>query len=152
MPETLFDKIIKNEIPNWKVWEDDNFLAFLTPFANTPGMTIVIPKKNPGDYIFNIDNNLYSDFMNAVKTVAKILEKAFSTSRIALVFEGTGVAHVHAKLYPLHGELASQTNVWSTHTEFYPKYVGYLTTVEGPKISDDELNKIQKQIQDAQNN
>ena len=107
MPETLFDKIIRNEIPNWKVWEDENFLAFLTPFPNTPGMTIVIPKKNPGDYIFSIDDNLYLDFMNATKKVAKILEKAFTTSRIALVFEGTGVAHVHAKLYPLHGELAS---------------------------------------------
>ena len=151
MPETLFDKIIRNEIPNWKVWEDENFLAFLTPFPNTPGMTIVIPKKNPGDYIFSIDDNLYLDFMNATKKVAKILEKAFTTSRIALVFEGTGVAHVHAKLYPLHGELASKTNVWSTHQEFYPEYVGYLTTVEGPKMSDDDLNKIQKQIQDAQN-
>jgi hypothetical protein len=35
MPDTLFDKIIRNEIPSYKVWEDDHFLAFLTPFPNT---------------------------------------------------------------------------------------------------------------------
>lgn len=88
--------------------------------------------------------------MQASKRVAKILEKTFDTPRIALVFEGTGVAYIHAKLYPLHGEKAAQTDVWSTHKEFYPEYVGYLTTVEGPKMSDDELDRIQKQIVDSQ--
>ncbi len=67
-----------------------------------------------------------------------------------MVFEGTGVAHVHAKLYPLHGKLAGETNVWSTHNEFYPEYVGYITTVEGPKMTDEELDKIQKAILDSQ--
>lgn len=78
--------------------------------------------------------------------MAKILEKAFNTPRVALVFEGTGVAYVHAKLHPLHGKLATETNVWSKHKEFYPEYLGYMTTVEGPKMSDEELDKIQKLI------
>ena len=82
--------------------------------------------------------------------MAKILEKAFNTPRVALIFEGTGVAHVHAKLYPLHGKLVGQTNVWSPHTEFTEEYKGWLTTVEGPKMSDEELNKLQKQIIDVQ--
>lgn len=150
MTMTIFDKIIKGEIQSWKVWEDEKHLAFLTPFPNTPGLTVVIPKINHGDYIFSLDETLYIDLLKAAKTAAKILEKAFNTTRVAMVFEGTGVAHVHAKLYPLHGKLASQTNVWSTHQEFYPEYVGYITTVEGPKMSDDELDRIKKQILDAQ--
>lgn len=146
---TLFDKIVSGEIPSWKVWEDDSYLAFLTPFPNTPGFTVVIPKKNPGDYIFGMDDEAIAGLMVASKKVAKLLEKAFDTSRVALIFEGTGVAHVHAKLIPLHGGLAGQTGVWSKHQEFYPKYVGYLTSVEGPRMSDEELTAIQKKIQEA---
>ncbi len=150
MAETIFDKILSGEFKSWKVWEDEHYLAFLTPFATTPGLTILIPKKNDGDYIFDLPEERYLALLSATKKVAKVLEKAFNTPRVALVFEGTGVAHVHAKLYPLHGKLAGETGVWSTHTEFYPEYVGYLTTVEGPKMTDEELNKIQEQIVNAQ--
>lgn len=88
--------------------------------------------------------------MKAAKTVAKILEKTFDTPRISLIFEGTGVAHVHAKLIPLHGKLAGQTDVWSPHTEFNEQYLGYLTTAEGPKMVDSELDRIQRLIIEAQ--
>ncbi len=150
MKETIFDKILKGEIKSWKVWEDESYFAFLTPFPNTPGMTIVIPKKNIGDYIFSLNESDYQNLMEASRKVAKILEKAFNTPRIAIVFEGTGVAYVHAKLYPLHGELAGETEVWSSHKEFYPEYVGYISTVEGPKMDDAELDQIQKIITEAQ--
>jgi diadenosine tetraphosphate (Ap4A) HIT family hydrolase len=149
MIDTIFSKIVRGEIPSYKVWEDDRYLAFLTPFPNTPGLTVVIPKTNPGDYVFGLSDVEYRDFLDAVRKVAGILEKAFDTSRVALAFEGTGVAHVHAKLYPLHGRLASETEVWSNHTEFYPEYVGYFTTVEGPRMGDEELKKIQQKILNA---
>lgn len=146
MPETLFDKIIRDEIPNYKVWEDDKFLAFLTPFPNTPGLTVVIPKENPSDYVFNLDGDLYIDFLKATKTVANRLERALGVKRVALVFEGTGVAHVHAKLYPLYGELASQTDVWSDTTEFVEEYRGWITTLEGPHMDESRLKEIQSRI------
>lgn len=149
MPQTIFNKIVRDEIPNYKVWDDDKFLAFLTPFPNTPGMTVVIPKVNPGDNIFNINSALYVEFLLAVKTVANLLEKALEVKRVALVFEGTGVAHVHAKLYPLYGDLASQTDVWSKDTEFVEEYRGWITTLEGPKMDEARLIKIQQKIQNA---
>ena len=150
MSETIFSKIVNGELKSWKVWEDDKHLAFLTPFPNTPGLTVVIPKTNTGDYIYNLEEDDFKSLFSATKTVARILEKAFNTPRVALVFEGTGVAHVHAKLYPLHGELAGKTDVWSPHTEFTLEYRGWITTVEGPKMDDEELDKIQKQIISAQ--
>lgn len=143
---TLFDEIVDGNIPSFKVWEDANYLAFLTPFPSTPGLTVVIPKKNPGDYLFSVDDATMNGLMAATKKVAKLLEKALGVSRVGLVFEGTGVAHLHAKLYPLHGDLASQTNVWSKHVEFYPEYIGYFSTVEGPRMSDDDLKAIQEKI------
>ncbi len=147
---TIFDQIVSGEMKSWQVWEDDKFLAFLTPFPNTPGFTVVIPKQNPGDYVFSLDDTLYVEFMEAVKTVANILEKAFDMSRVALIFEGTGVAHVHAKLIPLHGQLADETGVWSPHQEFNEEYQGWLTTAEGPKMSDERLDEIQAKIRSAQ--
>jgi len=127
MQETIFDKIIKGEMRSWIVWQDDKFIAFLTPFANTPGVTVVIPKINPGDYIFALDNQQYQEFLNATKTVANILEKAFNTSRVGLVFEGTEIPYVHAKLYP-----------------------GPVDLVDGEKMPDERLDTIQQQIIDAQ--
>ena len=150
MPETIIDKIISGEMKSWKVWEDDEFLAFLTPFPNTPGFTVVIPKQNPGDYVFSLDNELYERFMRAVKAVANTLEKAFDTPRVALIFEGTGVAYVHAKLVPLHGDLANETGVWSPHKESHETYQGWITTAEGPKMDDERLDEIQAKIRSAQ--
>ena len=149
---TIFDDIVSGTIKSWPVWEDDEFLAFLTPFPNTPGFTVVIPKQNPGDYVFALDDEKYQRFMAAIKTVAQLLEKAFDTSRVALVFEGTGIAHVHAKLIPLHGKLAGETDIWSQHNEFHEEYQGWLTTAEGPKMSDEQLDEIQAKILSAVSN
>lgn len=143
---TIFDEIVSGSKKSWKVWEDDNYLAFLTPYPNTEGFTVVIPKTNNGDYVFSLEENDYIGLLNASKVVAKILERALGVPRVAMVFEGTGVPYVHTKLIPLHGELASKTDVWSNHTEFYPEYIGYITTVEGPKLSDDQLSTIQNKI------
>lgn len=146
MSDTIFDKIVRGEMHAYKVWEGEKHLAFLTRYPNTPGLTIVVPKKNLSDYVFDMNNVEYLELMQATKKVANILEKAFDTPRIALVFEGTGVAYVHAKLYPLHGELAGKTDVWSKDTEFAEDYRGYITSIEGPEMDEAELKKIQAKI------
>ncbi len=150
MSDTIFDKIVRRELESYIVWEDDKHLAFLTPYPNTPGVTVVLPKVNPGDYVFSIDDAVYHDLLEATKLVAQLLERALDIPRVALVFEGTGVAYVHAKLYPLHGKLANQTDVWSDHTEFVEDYRGYITTIEGPKMDDAQLKTIQAKILAAQ--
>lgn len=150
MDRTIFDDIVEGKMKSWQVWENENFLAFLTPFPNTPGFTVIIPKHNPGDYIFTLDDDLYIDFMKAVKEVAGILERALGVPRVALVFEGTGVAYVHAKVIPLHGELAGKTNVWSKDTDFTEDYKGWITTAEGPKMNDARLDEIQAKIRSVQ--
>jgi diadenosine tetraphosphate (Ap4A) HIT family hydrolase len=149
MGNTIFDKIVAGESDAYIVWQDDGHMAFLTQWPNTPGMTVVIPKKNLGDNIFALNDEDYTKLQLAVKKVAKLLEKAFGVSRVALIYEGTGVAYVHAKLYPLYGDLASQTEVWSKDTEFVTEYRGWLTTLEGPKMDDAELTRIQNVILEA---
>lgn len=150
MSDTIFDKIVRGEIESRIVWQDEKHIAFLTPFPNTPGLTVVIPKTNLTDYVFAMDDDDYSALLLASKKVANILENALDVTRVALVFEGTGVAYVHAKLYPLHGPVASQTDVWSDTKEFVEEYRGWLTTLEGPKMSDTRLDEIQAKIISAQ--
>ena len=149
MSDTLFDKIISGEIPSYKVWEDDKHLAFLTPFPNTPGLTVLIPKKNPGGYVFDIDDEVYAELMKASKKIAKILEKSLNVKRVALVIEGTGVAYTHVKLYPLFGKLADETHIDTTNISFNEEYLGYLTTNEGPKMNDARLLEIQNLIKNT---
>lgn len=110
----------------------------------------MIPKENIGDYVFHLNDDEYLALMAAAKKVASILENALGAPRIALVYEGTGVSHVHAKLYPLYGDQASKTDVWSDYVEYSETYRKYLTTVEGPRMSEDRLKEIQQKILKAQ--
>lgn len=146
--QTLFDKIVAREIPAYIVWEDDAYCAFLTPFANTPGVTVVVPKQNPGDYIFDLDDNQISGLMAAAKKVAKAIEKVLQVERVAVVFEGEAVPHVHAKLYPMHGLERDRSN-FPKQELFMTQYPGYITTIEGPKMDDAQLTEIQQKIEAA---
>ena len=146
MSDTIFDKIIRKEIPSYDVWEDENYLAFLTPFPNTPGLTVVIPKTNPGDNIFQIKDDQYIGLLEASKKVAKMLEESLSVARVAMVVEGTVVPYVHIKLYPLYGEKAEDFGVDNINTEFTEEYRGWLTTMEGPKMDESRLIEIQSKI------
>ncbi|MEZ6255158.1 MAG: HIT family protein [Patescibacteria group bacterium] len=150
MEKTLFEKFADGDLPCWKVWESSTHLAFLTPFANTKGQTIVVPKKSPGDNIFKMEDSHMIDLMLATKQVAKLLEKAFSVDRVGVIFEGEGVPHIHAKLYPMHGDYKTNLHNWPHPQAFFEKYPGYLTSLEGPKMSDSDLDSIQSQIISAQ--
>lgn len=146
--QTLFDKIVSGEIPSYKVWEDTDYLAFLTPFANTPGACVVIPKQNPGEYAFGLSDEQLSSLMIATKKVANLLEKAFNVPKVAMVFEGEAVPHVHAKLYPMHGYDQNRSQ-FPQIQPFFPSYPGFVLSADGPKMSDEKLQQIQQKIQEA---
>jgi diadenosine tetraphosphate (Ap4A) HIT family hydrolase len=145
---TIFDKIVSGELPSHKVWEDENYLAFLTRWPNTPGFTVVVPKKNPGANYLDVDEAAFVGLMLAARKVATLLSKAFDVYRVGLVLEGEGVPHLHVKLIPMHGR-GKETGVHQHQTVFNETYQGFLTTANGPEVSDEELAKMQKKIQRA---
>ncbi len=148
---TIFDEIVDGNIPSYKVWEDDNYLAFLTPFGNTPGQTVVVPKQNPGDYVFAVDPAAVAGLMAAAKKAANILEKALGVSRVAAVFEGEAVPHLHVKLYPMH-DFEGDRSKFPKMSAYFPTYPGYILTAEGKHMSDDEIKAIHQKIQEAVTN
>ena len=147
MGDTIFDKIVKGTIPCYKVWESKSHLAFLTPFANTPGVTVLIPKTNIGDNFTNVSDLQFTNLMLAAKKVSILLQKALNVNRVALVIEGTGVPYLHIKLYPLYGKnLENIAKLNSSNNQFTKTYKGYITTLEGPKMEDKNLKLIQQKI------
>jgi histidine triad (HIT) family protein len=97
---TIFTKIINGEIPCYKIAEDENYLAFLDISPLAIGHTLVIPKKEI-DYIFNLEDDLFSNLHLFSKKVAKAIEKAIPCKRIGVAVIGLEVPHAHIHLIPL---------------------------------------------------
>jgi histidine triad (HIT) family protein len=97
---TIFTKIIKGEIPCYKIAENDDFLAFLDINPNAKGHTLCIPKKEVNK-LFDLDEDEYLNLMKFSRTVAKALEKAIPCKRIGMAVVGLEVPHVHVHLIPL---------------------------------------------------
>ena len=101
MNECVFCKIVQGEIPCYKVYEDDDFLAFLDINPITPGHLVVIPKEHEG-YIFNLSDDLYHGIFDVAKKLSFPLQKTIQSKRIGIAIEGFGVDHAHLHLVPIN--------------------------------------------------
>jgi histidine triad (HIT) family protein len=98
---TLFSRIVTGEVPAHKIAETDDFLAFLDVMPTTTGHTLVIPKKEV-DYLFALDDDLYSGLMAFAKRIAPAIEQAIPCKRIGVAVIGLEVPHTHIHLIPLN--------------------------------------------------
>ncbi|MFE3869835.1 HIT family protein [Flavobacterium sp. ZS1P70] len=116
---SIFTKIIKGEIPCYKIAEDDNFLAFLDVNPNAKGHTLCIPKLEI-DKIFDIEDDLYIGLMQFSKKIAVALEKAVPCKRIGMAVIGLEVPHAHVHLIPLNemDEMRFQNKVSLSKEQF----------------------------------
>lgn len=147
--ECIFCKIVNRQERGYIIWESETHMAFLTIFPNTPGVTVVVPKKHFDSYVFALNDQDLTDLVLAAKTVAKLLDKKLQTvARTAAVFEGFGVNHVHVKLYPMHGTKALKEwrAIHSSVDKYFDSYEGYISSHDGPRATDESLRIIQKQI------
>ena len=96
----IFDKIIAKEIPAQCIYEDEICIVVMDKFPCVQGQVLIISKKCT-DYIFNLDDQTYSQLFNVTKKIATALDTTYSTLRTCVVVEGFEVPHVHIKLYPL---------------------------------------------------
>ena len=148
MTDCIFCKIVKGELPSYKVYEDDDFIAFLDIFPSTKGMTVVIPKKHFDSYAVDMENEDYIKLMLVAKKVAKLLDNKLGVKRTAMVMEGMGVDHVHIKLYPLHGLDKKFEEMLSPEKKYFEIYPGYVTTEMGPEANKEKLKELAKKIRE----
>lgn len=100
---SIFSRIVKGEIPCYKIAEDERFFAFLDINPVMKGHTLVIPKRED-DYIFNLTDDEIGAMMVFAKKVAKAIEKAVPCKRIAVAVIGLEVPHAHIHLIPITQE------------------------------------------------
>ncbi len=100
---TIFSKIIKGEIPCYKIAENDNYFAFLDIRPMAKGHVLVIPKHET-DYLFDLDDNVLSEMIVYSKKIAKAMQQAVPCKRIGLMVLGMEVPHAHIHLIPIDAE------------------------------------------------
>lgn len=99
---TIFTRIIKGEIPAYRIAEDNYFLAFLDINPLQRGHTLVIPKTET-DRFFDLDEDLLSRILVFSKPIAKAIEKSFPCNRCGMAVVGLEVPHAHIHLIPING-------------------------------------------------
>ncbi|MEK9656755.1 MAG: HIT family protein [bacterium] len=126
---TLFTKIIRGDIPCFKLAEDERFLSFLDIRPIAKGHALVIPKQEI-DYIFDLDDILLGDIMCFAKPIAKAIEKIVPCQRIGVMVAGLEVPHAHVHLVPIQS-------------------IGDLTFANAQLADQDELGVLSGQIRDS---
>jgi len=140
MEDCIFCKIVKEEAPCHKIWEDEKHLAFLSIFPNTKGFSVMITKKHYPSDILALPEDALKEFIIAVQKVGKLLEeKLDDVGRTGVIFEGFGIDHAHAKFFPMHGTKggwrpANLNNI----NKYFEKYEGYISSHDFPKRADDK--------------
>jgi len=98
---SIFTKIIRGEIPCYKVDETEDCLAFLDINPNSYGHTLCVLKKEI-DYIFDLSDEEYLSLMKFSKRVALAIKKSVDCKRVAMSVVGLEVPHVHVHLIPIN--------------------------------------------------
>ncbi len=124
---TIFSKIIKGEIPAYKIKEDEKFFAFLDVYPLVKGHVLVVPKIEV-DKIFDVPDVYLSEILVFAKPIAKAIEKAFNCNRCGMAVIGIEVPHAHLHLAPITS--ANDLNF----------------TREKLKITKEELQEVQQKI------
>jgi histidine triad (HIT) family protein len=152
----IFCKIASGEIQplgNAKIWETEKYLAWLSPFPNTEGFTVIIPKKHFGSDVLQMPEEELKEFVLETKKVSTLLMDSFKdVGRVGLIMEGMGIDHAHIKLFPMHGTEYLKKGEWkqihSNIDTFFDKYedVGYISSHDGLRADDAELKKLADKI------
>ena len=125
MEGCLFCKIINGEIPSYKVYEDENFLAFLDIQPSVKGHTLVIPKTH---YRWTYDVPNFGEYWQVVKKVGEKVTGAMQGNWMNFVTHGV-VPHAHIHVLPRTEQV--------TTAHVLPPEI---------KITKEELELIQKKI------
>jgi len=98
---TVFTKIIKGDLPSYKIAEDENFYAFLDINPLKEGHTLVVPKMEQ-DKIYDLDDDTLRDFIVFAKRTSRAIEKSIPCLRVGMTVIGLEVPHAHIHLIPLN--------------------------------------------------
>lgn len=105
-PNNIFAKILRGEIPAFKVHEDDRTLSFMDAMPQSEGHTLVITKTRARDF-FEIEPEALADLIKATQFVARGVREAFKPDGMRIVqfneaAAGQTVFHIHFHIIPCY--------------------------------------------------
>ena len=100
MEECLFCKIINGEIPCYKVYEDDEYLAFMDIFPRVKGHILLIPKKH---YRWVYDVPAFGEYWVKARMVGNAAQKKLGSKFVSYITMGEAVHHAHIHILPQSG-------------------------------------------------
>lgn len=124
---TIFSRIIKGEIPSYRIAENERFFAFLDLFPLREGHVLVVPKVEV-DNLFDLPEDYLKEILVFAQPIAKAIEKSFKCNRCGISVIGLEVPHAHVHLIPINS--ANDLNF----------------TQSKEKASDEALQKVQQKI------
>lgn len=127
----IFCQIVSGKAPAFKIYEDKSCLAFLDIFPNTEAFTVVITKDHYPSNFAEVEPPVLQAITRASHLVAQKIIKAYKdVERCGLIFEGTEINHLHAKVIPMHqpANQASLNQAVDASSKYFQTYPGYLTT------------------------
>lgn len=145
----LFSRIVRGEEQQWRVWEDEGHVAFLTPFPNSPGFTVLVPRRPLTSDIFKLEKGDYERLVVASWDVSRLLEDSLGSWATGLIFEGFEIDYAHVKLIPLFQPSSPETGDGAPKPsipQFYATYPGYVTSEDGPGASLQSLKELEMKI------
>ncbi|MDT2612965.1 HIT family protein [Enterococcus dongliensis] len=122
MENCIFCKIIDQEIPSYKIYEDEKVYAFLDISQATKGHTLVVPKRHVTD-IFDYDEDLAADVFARIPKIARALEQAFPEMEGLNILNNNkelayqSVFHSHIHLVPRYSKKDDFSIHFGNHTE-----------------------------------
>ncbi|BBY99953.1 HIT family protein [Mycolicibacterium fallax] len=97
---TIFSRIINRELPGRFVYEDDEFVAFLTIEPMSPGHTLVVPRAEI-DQWQDLPPDVHGRLMAVAQKIGRAVVTAFDAPRAGLLVAGLEVPHLHVHVFPL---------------------------------------------------
>ncbi len=129
--DCIFCKIIAGEIPSYKVYEDDNVLAFLDITQGTKGHTLIIPKKHIKN-IYELDEETIFNVFKVVPMISKALKKAFNPIGLNIINNNDqphqSVFHFHIHLIPRYEDDGMILSTINNYDKYEPTYFNNLIT------------------------
>lgn len=107
-PDNIFAKILRGEIPAFRVYEDEHTLAIMDVMPQADGHTLVLP-KSPAENLFDLDPGAAAAVIRTGQKIARAVRAAFAADGVTLMqFNGAAagqtVFHFHLHVLPRHAE------------------------------------------------
>lgn len=99
MGDSIFTKIIRGDIPSYKVYEDDRVYAFLDVYPVAKGHVLIVPKVQV-EFLWDLEDGDYIAVMNAAKKISLHLRETLQVPYIGERVVGVDVPHAHVHLIP----------------------------------------------------